>query len=102
MINSGLRRKQYLYVIVNNILKPRHLIIFFSYTENSSDQTINSFENNTTDVKIESANIRLNNNIYIPGDSYDCVNKPQVVYRQLLKYMNQLTPTGVFVNLRFI
>ena len=36
MINPGLRHKQYSYVIVNNILKPRHLIIFFSYTENSS------------------------------------------------------------------
>ena len=39
MINPGLNHKQYSYVIINNILKPRHSIIFFSYTENSSDQT---------------------------------------------------------------
>ena len=39
MINPGLNHKQYSYVIRNNILKPRHLIILFSYTENSSDQT---------------------------------------------------------------
>ena len=98
MINTGLKYKQYSYVIVNNILKPRHLIIVFSYTENSSDQTKNSLENNTSDMKIESANIRLNNNVYLPGDTYDCVSKREVVYRQLLKYMNQLSPTAVFFS----
>ena len=50
-------------------------------------------------MKIESATIRLNNNVYLPGDSYDCVNKPEVVYRGLAKYMNQLSNgSAVFVN----
>ena len=38
-INPGLKHKQYSYPIVNNVLKPRHLIIFFTYTENINDQT---------------------------------------------------------------
>ena len=40
-INPGLKHKQYSYPIVNNILKPRHLIIFFSWTENTNDHTKN-------------------------------------------------------------
>ena len=97
-INPGLKHKQFSYPIVNNILKPRHLIIFFSWTENSNDQTKNSFENNTSDMKIVSANIRLNNYTYLPSDTYDCVNKPEVVYRSLLQYMNQKTPTPVYID----
>ena len=38
-INPGLKQKQYSYPIVNNILIPRHLIIFFTHTENINDQT---------------------------------------------------------------
>ena len=97
-INPGLKHKQYSYPIVNNILKPRHLIIFFSWTENSNDQTKNSFEKNTSDMGIVSANIRLNNYTYLPSDTYDCVNKPEVVYRSLLQYMNQKTPTPVYID----
>ena len=47
---------------------------------------------------IVSANIILNNNTYLPSDVYDSVNKPEVVYRNLLQYMNQTTPTPVFVD----
>ena len=97
-INPGLKQKQYSYPIVNNILIPRHLIIFFTHTENINDQTKNSFENNTSDMGIVSANIQLNNNTYLLSDVYDCVNKPEVVYRSLLQYMNQKTPTPVFVD----
>ena len=97
-INPGLKHKQYSYPIVNNILKPRHFIIFFSWTENSNDQRKNSFENNTSDMGIVSANIRLNNYKYLPSDTYDCANKPGVVYRALLQYMNQKTPTPVYIN----
>ena len=97
-INAGLKHKQYSYPIVNNILKPRHLIIFFSWTENSNDQTKNSFENNTSDMGIVSANIRLNNYTYLPSDTYDCVNKPEVVYRALLQYMNQKNPTPFYID----
>ena len=52
----------------------------------------------TQKINIVSANIRLNNYSYLPSDTYDCVNKPEVVYRSLLQYMNQKTPTPVFVN----
>ena len=97
-INPGLKHKQYSYPIVNNILKPRHLIIFFSWTENANNQTKNSFENNTSDMSIVSANIRLNNYTYLPSDTYDCINKTQVVYRSLLQYMNQKTPTPVYID----
>ena len=97
-INPGLKHTQYTYPIVNNILKPRHLIIFFSWTENSNVQTKNSFENNTSDMGIVSANIRLNNYTYLPSDTYDCVNKPEVVYRRLLQYMNQKTSTPVYID----
>ena len=38
-INPDLKHKQYSYPVVNNILKPRDLIIFFTYTENINDQT---------------------------------------------------------------
>ena len=40
-INPGLMHKQYSYVILNNILKPRHLFIFLSYTENNGNQLKN-------------------------------------------------------------
>ena len=62
---------------------------FLSYTENNSDQLKNSFENNTSDFKITNADLRLNDNTYLPRDGYDCVNKPIIPYNILLKYMNE-------------
>ena len=98
-INPGLMHKQCSYVIVNNVLKPRHLFIFFSYTENNGDQLQNSFGSNTSDLKITNANLRLNDNTYFPGDGYDCANKPMIPFLSLLKYMNeQNTREGVFIN----
>ena len=86
-------------ILYETAQKPRELFIWFSDTNNRSDQNHDAFEFNTNELDIINAYIVINDNRHVPLTPFNCSTQPIIAYNELLKYLtNNNQRESTFIN----
>ena len=93
---TSLKNRERTIVLYETSKKLRDLFIFVSHTENRNPQNNDSFAINTSDMKIISAVLVINDDRYMPMTRFNCVIKDLDAYKALLKYMSEKIKERVY------